>query len=74
MKLTREQAAAVFKRLHSTTGYLVRMRERMERIGFLPSDRLLQRVKDAENAMRDLCMALHYASCECGVGRSQPNE
>jgi len=71
MKLTPEHAAAVFKRLHSTTGYLVRMRERMQQLGFLHTDRLFQQVRDAEFAMRDLCMALHYLSYEGGVATTE---
>ena len=68
-KLTHEQAAAVRDRLWRTTGYLVRLRERMQQVGFIHTDRLFRLVVDAEHAMRDLCMALHYVSCEGGVGQ-----
>ena len=68
-KLTHEQAAAVRDRLWRTTGYLVRLRERMQQVGFLHTDRLFQFARDAEFAMRDLCMALHYASCDGGIGQ-----
>jgi hypothetical protein len=68
-KLTPEQVAAVFKRLHSTTGYLVRMRERMQQLGFIHTDRLFQLVRDAEFAMRELVHGV--ALCELR-GRSGP--
>jgi len=42
-KLTSEQAAAVHARLERTIGYLVRLRERMEKVGFVSTDRLLSK-------------------------------
>jgi hypothetical protein len=67
--LTAAQAAAVRDRLGPTTGYLVRLRERMGQVGFVPGDQLYQLARAAENAMRDLFIELHYLSCESGTGR-----
>lgn len=64
--ITREQAAAVRDRLQPTIGYVVRLRERMGKVGFVPGDRLYDRVRAAQDALRDLLMELHYLSCEAG--------
>jgi hypothetical protein len=74
MTLTREQAAALNERLVPKLRYVVLLRERMDKVGFVSTDRLFQQVPDAEFAMRDLCMALHYLSCDGGVGRLPQNE
>ena len=68
--LTRQQVEALRDAIHERLGWMIRVRERMEKVGFLPSDRLFRLANDAENAMRDLCMALHYTSCEGGVGKT----
>jgi hypothetical protein len=63
------QAAAVAKSIGPTVGYLVRIRERMQKVGFLTGDPLYQLVAKAEDVMRHLSMELHYRSCAGGVGR-----
>jgi hypothetical protein len=68
-ELTPEQAEAVGRRLSRTVGYLVRLRERMDQVGFVSTDRLYQIVCKAEDAMLHLSVALHYASCKGGVAR-----
>ena len=68
------QAAALNERLVPKLRYLVLLRERMDKVGFVSTDRLFQQVRDAEFAMGDWCMALHYLSCDGGVGRLPQNE
>jgi hypothetical protein len=70
MNLTREQAAAVSKSIGPMLGYLVRLRQRMDKAGFLLTDPLYQCVRKAEDAIHHLSVELHYRSCECGVGRA----
>ena len=67
-KLTHEQAAALGKRLGPTVGYLFRLRERLEKVGFAQTDKLYQRVCRAQDAMYALGIELHYLSCRGGVG------
>jgi hypothetical protein len=69
MNLTREQAAAVAKSVGLMLGYLVRLRERMGKVGFLPGDPLYQLVRKAEDALHRLSVELHYRSCGSGTGR-----
>jgi hypothetical protein len=73
--ITNAQARA----LHATVGthldYLIRLRERMQVVGFRHNDPLLLDVRRAEDALRGLWMSLHYLGCESRVGRpSDGNE
>ena len=49
--------------------YLVRLRERMTKVGFPIVDPLYQSVIKAEDAIRELWIKLHYTSCAGGVGK-----
>jgi hypothetical protein len=69
MNLTREQAAAVAKSIGPMLGYLVHVRQRMDKVGFLLTDPLYQCEWKAEDAIHHLSVELHYRSCEYGVGR-----
>jgi hypothetical protein len=69
MNLTREQAAAVSAKIGPMLGYLVRLRQRIDKVGFLPGDPLYVLVRDAENKLHHLSVELHYRSCESGVGK-----
>jgi hypothetical protein len=40
----------------------------MYKVGFPPSDELLQMAEQAYNAMHSLSVKTHYLSCESGVG------
>jgi hypothetical protein len=73
MKLTREQAAALNERIGPMVAYLVRLRERMTKVGFPMVDPLYQSAREAEIAIRDLWVKLHYASCAGGVGKPPEN-
>jgi hypothetical protein len=68
MNLTREQAAAVGESIGPMLGYLVRLRQRMDKVGFLPGDPLYVLVRDAEDKLHRLSVELHYRSCAGGVG------
>lgn len=48
-------------------GYLHRLRERMDRTGFTPDDKLLGLTTRAYDALHHLCVELHYRSCSGGV-------
>jgi hypothetical protein len=67
------QARRVRERLALSLNYLSRLKERMERLGFTPNDSLFRAVIDAQQTMSDLCMDLHYLSCEGGVGMPDRN-
>ena len=67
--LTTEQAETVCKALYPLVNYLARLYFRMERVGFLPSDKLFILVRDAYHAVLALRGDLHYRSCKSGVGR-----
>jgi hypothetical protein len=69
MNLTREQAAALSAKIGPMLDYLVRLRMRMQKVGFLPGDPLYVLVRDAENKLHHLSVELHYRSCAGGVGR-----
>jgi hypothetical protein len=72
--LTPEQAGAVYRALVGGMNYLLRLRTRMEKTGFLPNDRLYQMVCKAYDAMHRLSVDLHYRSCKSGVGRPSRDE
>jgi len=59
----------MFAALQRATGYLSRLKRRMEVTGFPPDDPLYVTTLKAHRAMQDLLMELHYLSCESGVGR-----
>jgi hypothetical protein len=63
-------AAALCRGISPGLRYLVRLRSRMERAGFLPDDPLFQLVSKAYDAVQHLSVHLHYLSCKSGVGRA----
>jgi hypothetical protein len=73
MKLSREQAAALSEKIGPMVSYLVRLRERMTKVGFPMVDPLYQSVREAEIAIRDLWVKLHNASCAGGIGKPPEN-
>jgi hypothetical protein len=68
-KLQPWQARKMFAALQRATGYLSRLKRRMEVTGFPPDDPLYLVTLQAQRAMQDLLMELHYRSCKSGVGR-----
>jgi hypothetical protein len=53
--LQRWQAARLFKTLQPHVGFLYRLRERMQQVGFLPSDPLYKRVCTAYESLQARC-------------------
>jgi hypothetical protein len=68
-RLTRPQVEALRDAIHERMGYMLRVRERMEKTGFNPTDELYPPVRAAEDALHRLWVHLHYRSCERGTGR-----
>ena len=66
--LTRELAEALGRAIRPKLGYLVRLRERMDRAAF-SHDPLYPLVRSAEEALHRLSVALHYRSREHGTGQ-----
>ena len=71
IQLTREQAKLVDNRLRPVLGYLNKMLERMNVVGFAPQDKLMRLVAEARDAMHGLCVELHYLSCGHGVRKRE---
>ena len=71
--LTKEQAKTINAKVQPSLGYLFRLRERMVKKGFPPSDPLLTLVDKAYDSMHRLFVELHYLSCD-GVGRPSAGE
>jgi hypothetical protein len=67
--LTSEQARRVGAVVGRYLNYLGRLRERMQRRGFPPTDPLVLSVTKAWNEAHELSVRLHYLSCSSGVGR-----
>jgi hypothetical protein len=66
--IERWQAAQLFRTLQPTVGYFSRLRERMDKVGFVSADPLYQRVCKAYESLHALFIELHYLSCS-GAGR-----
>jgi hypothetical protein len=65
------QAEKIMERLQPSLAYLNRLQRRMESRGFPLNSRLFRLVTDAQRAVNDLYVELHYCSCESGVGRKR---
>ena len=63
-ELTYDQADKINAKLGPMLVYLNRLQQRMVETGFPPDDRLLELTFEARNAIQDLTMAIHYASCK----------
>jgi hypothetical protein len=68
--ITHEQARQLHERLYASLNFLTRLRERMERRGFLPDDPLYALVAESQDAVFRLRMHLHYLACASGVGQA----
>ena len=66
--LKKSQAATINKALFPNLNYLLRLRRRMEQVGFPPDDKLYLLVCKAYDAVYRLHVETHYLSCD-GVGR-----
>jgi hypothetical protein len=68
MTLKNWQIEILQKSIHPMLGYLHRLLDRMQTVGFVEDDRLYQRASKAYDAMHSLFIELHYLACS-GVGR-----
>src|SRR5262245_900278 len=68
-RVTHELADRLWAIIRPMLSYLVRLRERMEKGGFVDGDPLFELAKKAEDAVRDLSMEAQYLSSETGTGR-----
>jgi hypothetical protein len=66
--LKRWQIIALQKAVAPMLAYLCKLRERMQRVGFLPQDPLYQVVERAYDAVQSLSVKLHYLGCDHGTG------
>lgn len=69
--LTHEQLKELCRIIRRKLHFLGRLRQRMERLGFRPDDRLYLATTDAYNAVHALHVECHYLTCRGGVGRPQ---
>jgi hypothetical protein len=65
-KLQVRQLQAVVARYHR---FFLKLTDRMNRRGFVPSDPLMAKAFEAQTALHSLGVELHYLSCDKGVGR-----
>jgi hypothetical protein len=64
------QTERIHNRITPTLGYLNRLRDRMEQLGFPAEDDTLYRlVENACDALHALNVETHYLSCGSGVAR-----
>jgi hypothetical protein len=63
------QAKVMCAALRPTLGYLSRLRDRIEKRRFPPTDKLLRLTTAAYEALHTLTIELHYMSCGGGVYR-----
>jgi hypothetical protein len=67
-KLQPWQAEKINAALFPLANHLIRLRERMDKVSFLGTDPIYQATVKAQQAIQDLTVHLHYASCTSGVG------
>jgi hypothetical protein len=66
MNITRAEAGALAQPVRKRVGFLVTLRQRMERTG-RTADPAFRLVRAAEDGLRSLWVELHYRSC--GINR-----
>ena len=71
--IKRWQAKKIAASLQPSLNYLLRLRQRMEKKGFVPGDPYYQLVSRAYDAMQTLWIQTHYLSCE-GAGAPSSKE
>jgi hypothetical protein len=64
--LKRWQIAKLKKSVAPMLRYLYKLKDRMQRVGFLPQDPLYQCVERAYNAVHSLSVKLHYLGSDAG--------
>jgi hypothetical protein len=68
-KIKRSQAKELHRRLGPSLNYLYRLRERLQKVNYLPGDRLYVLADKAYQAVHALCVEVHYLSCD-GTGKT----
>jgi hypothetical protein len=63
------QAKPLSKALFPLLNYLLRLKTRMEAVGFLPDDKLYGLVRKAYEDVHALSVEVHYLSCGGGVNK-----
>ena len=71
--IKKSQAAVINKSLFRSLNYLLRLRERMQQVGFPHDDKLYLMVCKAYDAVHALHIETHYLSCD-GVGNPRKDE
>jgi hypothetical protein len=71
--IKKSQAAIINKSLFRNLNYLLRLRERMQQVGFPQDDKLYLLVCKAYDAVHALHIETHYLSCD-GVGNPRKDE
>ena len=66
--ITVRQARRIFDAYFPLGNYLVRLKCRMEKIGFPPNDPLYLAVKEADDAVNRLYLKFRKLSCKSGMG------
>ena len=67
--LTHNQCQKMRDALFPLANYVVRMKKRMEKLGFPRRDPLYALVAASQEDLQRLSMELHYRSCKSGVAR-----
>ena len=70
-KIKRSQAKELHRRLRPKLSYLYRLRERMQKVGYVPGDRLYELAVKSYESVHALCVEVHYLSCD-GTGETAP--
>ena len=71
--IKKSHAKTISTALFPHMNYLFRLRERMEKVGFPPNDKLYLLVCNAYDTMHRLSVEIHYLSCD-GVGNPPKKE
>jgi hypothetical protein len=71
MNITQAEAGVLAEAVRRRVGFVVTLRERMERTG-RTGDPAFRLVREAEDALRSLWAELHYRSC--GINRPAESE
>jgi hypothetical protein len=69
MNPTPKQLDTLYDQLAPKLGYLMRLERRLIAIGAMDDDELLRHVRQAQDGMHQLCVAVHYMACQSGVWR-----
>jgi len=69
--LTPAQANRLREILGRNLGFIARLCQRMERLGFPADDPLYVAASKAQRALQEVHVRAHYCSCTSGVGKAR---